>query len=206
MIKNPIVLLPVEEIGSLVSLIEKELPGYWYSISQNKNGLTVSVGASLYCVLDTDRAWSLTTQGDKGLVCGISYDSMKTSGVSPKDFFNDQILKTIVESRTKMTETLTEFPPYKTGRRIHDRDDRQKLRKKYSKLLRDLPSLIEHGVDIEEVYIGSCHTSADCSLRGVYGNRPFDISLDLCEDTGKMDRALEGALEDLKESLLSEKV
>jgi len=206
MIKNPITLMSVEDFGSLVSVIEKELPGYWYSISQKKQTITISVGPSLYCLLDADRAWSLTREGDSGIVCAMSLESMNISKMSPKDFFNEQIISLIREARKNIQNTTTVFPEYQRGRRVHDSNARQRVRKKYTNLLRDLPDILTSDVDLEEVYIGSCHTSADCSLRGKYLNKKFDFSKDLFGEKDTMDQAIELALSELKKSFLTEKV
>lgn len=206
MIKNPIVLISPEELGSLISVIEKELPGYWYSISQTKVNFTISVGPSLYCLLDADRAWCLTDEGDKGIICSMSLESMTLTKTSPKDFFNEQIMPLIRNARKSIQDNSTVFPEYKRGRRIHDSNARQRVRKKYANLLREIPILRDNSIDLEEVYIGSCHTSADCSLRGVYLNKSFDYSADLSGEEDSMDRSIELALIDLKKDLLTEKV
>lgn len=203
---SPIVLMSADDIGTLIKSIEKELPGYWYSISQTKEGYTVSLGPTIHCLLDADRAWSLTEEGDKGIVACASNKAIALSKMTPNEFFYSETIPLIRDARKKLLESLKEFPAYTSGRRIHDRDARQRVRKKYAALVREIPTLCKNFVDVEEIYIGSCHTSADCSIRGKYLNRPFDFSNDLTEESSTMDQSIEKCLIALKESFISEKV
>jgi len=55
------------------------------------------------------------------------------------------------------------------------------------------------------VYIGSCHLSADCSIRGTFLNKSFDISNDVLDD-GTIGKAIELCLSEMFETFLNEKV
>jgi hypothetical protein len=202
MIQNPLVLISVETLGVLISTLEKELPGYWYSISQKKDNLTLSLGPSHYCLLDADRAWALTKEGDSGIIHSLSRSIPEDEILNR---FKEDILSKIFTKREELLITKAPpFPPYQPGRRVHDKEARAKVRKRYAQLIRELPTLQENGVDIEEIYIGSCNISVDCSIRGKFANKPFDESFDIKDHDATMADAVQQALLTVKQAFLSQ--
>lgn len=149
----------------LVMTIEKTLPGYWYSVSQKKDNIHVSLGASQYCLLDADRLWSLSSDGDGGRIINIDTTNMLD------DFDAVPYLEPVFVEIRRIRETLTQthikpMPPFLEPHRCQSKDDLHKLKKSYGEFLRNLGQFTQRGILIEELYLGSCQLSVDCSIRG----------------------------------------
>lgn len=200
MIKNPINLLPANEVSDLITLIESLLTGYWYSISQTKTEVTLNVGPSLYCLLDTDRAWAMTSEGDSGIIIRVPRDKYFNYDAIVSKFTSD-VIGRVVKARQLMLEADTPLPAYVGRPRQHSSDDRKKFRKRYAQLVRNMEQYAVEDIDIGEVYMGSCYLSADMSLRGVYCNKPFDFSCDV-KDDGTLAVAFYSVLTELDTTLL----
>lgn len=119
--------------------------------------------------------------------------------------FKEDILSKIFAKREELLLTAKEpFPPYQPGRRVHDKEARAKVRKKYAQLIRELPILQENWIYVEEVYIGSCNVSADCSIRGKFKNKSFDESFDISGPNATMADAIKESLNGVIEAFVKQ--
>lgn len=178
----------------LVMTIEKTLPGYWYSVSQKKDNIRISLGASQYCLLDTDRLWSLSSDGDGGRIIDINTTNMLG------DFDAVPYLEPTFTKIRGIRETLTQthigtIPPFLEPHRFQSKDDLHQLKKSYGEFLRNLDQFTQRGILIEELYLGSCQLSVDCSIRGRFTDgTPFDESNDYLD--GNIAEALRDTVSD----------
>lgn len=191
--------LAPKELTGIIKRIESQLPGYWYSVSQQKDKVTLSLGPSVYCLLDADRAWSLTKEGDKGAILDIPYEA--------EGFYEKikEVLAAFVEKvkgiRSEIEAAGGEMPKYLERYRQQSKDDLESLKKVYGVFLRNVDIYRAHNLDIEELYLGSCQLTVDCSIRGTDAKREaFDISVD--EKEAIIAGSFAYAMEDLANTLI----
>lgn len=198
--KNKIVFLSPDDLISLISRIEQHLPGYWYSLSLQKGNLRISVGPSKFCLLDVDRAWATTKEGDSGIICDIPLNATY-SIIALTTIYIENVEKKVSEIRKEMLDSGVQFPGYVGKFRFQDRDARRSLRRRYTEFLNDLPEFEKGSFSLKEFYIGSCQLSVDVSLRGIVGSKtPVDISVDLLGDA-KLVESLHMAVDQLRETI-----
>ena len=174
-------LIDAKSMTYLVREIEDQFPGYWYSISQKETAIRISLGPSMNCILDLDRAWATLPTGDKGL---HTYFDPREEFDAEKAF--SQMLSIITQAREDVLNAKVPVPAYVSKPRKHSQDDLKRFRKRYNNLVVEgIPKIVSNGLIVHEVYIGSCTLSVDVSIRGnkQSDNKPFDTSVDLIEDS-----------------------
>lgn len=182
MTEKTITFLTPKHLRGAISWIEKVFPGYWYSVSQTPNNIRVSLGPSQYCLLDTDRLWAETRDGDNGRIIDITpQGDMEFFSLIP---YLEPVLIEISNIRVSLIEKLTEKRPVFAGpHRKQSRDDLEKFKKRYARFLREFEDFKKLGLNVQELYVGSCQLSVDCSIRGIDRHgKGFDFSADLIED------------------------
>jgi hypothetical protein len=165
-----------------------------------------------------DLEYALTTEGDLGSSVTIIRDAEKLAS----DRARDGSLDIEVDVRSKIISHIKSFNevrgfPHDHYPTIKQPEEklyrRQSLRQledlsdTYKKLIEvELPIFEKHGYNVEEIYIGSCDLSADCSLRGHTTNgKEFDIAVDLQED-GTISEAMGYCISELANAILTDRL
>lgn len=197
-------LLVPEAVVGLFSVFETQLPGWWYSLSQTSEEITVSFGPSLSSPDGFSRSLACSELGDKGFIYKFLTHQV------PVCNYDQNLVEIIQETLLKIYKgggegylkipDMKDPPPRSLKAREHSEGDLKALGMVYREFRDNFAQYEEKLISVHEVYLGSCHHSADCSLRGVdlYG-QPFDISHDYI-DEAKMGHALLKAIEELHET------
>jgi hypothetical protein len=203
--KSGFCLLSPQALIDCVTMIEKGYPGWWWSLSQRRDLIFVNMGPGRNCPLKADVAWAMTREGDTG--SSYSHD-VKPGVVDEADLienidtftisFNSvDRLEEIRANGGRIIETLP------LAYRKQSEADLTILKRIYENFLADVKSVEARGHQIEEIYIGSCDSSADCSIRGKrVDDSEFDISFDLTGE-GTIAEALSWAAGELKNDVLT---
>jgi hypothetical protein len=164
---------------NIMGAIEQQLPGWWYSVSQKKNKIRLSLGPDTCC--PDPRSRYLLSLKDDGYIFDIPFDNN-----------DDILLETVYTHLRYVIKIKDECTNDKSGYivsldsspRIHSKGHIVPFIDSYSKLSDLIKQLSDDALHdkyhVKEVYIGSCFRSTDCSLRGIAPDgEEFDISVDL---------------------------
>ena len=197
-------------VGNTISFFEDHLPGWWYSISQSviisKEGsrpnLRISCGPSLTCPLIPSRIYAVTKEGD----AGHRFD------LRPSDFDEDaldHIRVLLVEyqnARLRWGDKPDRSWDSTGDPRIHSGDELPAIESSYIRMVDAISKVELYGPEtgnttfLTEVYLGSCATSADCSIRGVFQKEgEFDFSCDI-QDVDSFHISIDECVDKLKTS------
>ncbi len=166
-----------------ISKIETSLPGWWWSLSQTHRSVTFSTGPGQNCPDPREVLFANTSKGDRGFITPLYH----LKDMSSEDKFLvwiDDIIRYIKDSVLEYTNTLDKsvqsIQLNKTWYRSQSTESLSHLKEAYSAFLQKLEVFEKKGHILEQLYLGSCDLSVDCSLRGKRDdNTEFDISIDL---------------------------
>jgi hypothetical protein len=191
-------LLGYNEVVHTIYQIERELSGWWYSLSQNSDGvIRLSLGPSQSCY-DSESRYLLSIR-DGGYILPTNIESFRS--------VTSELLE---ELRAELNEIHErddgELIPFMRLPRLHDTKNVPSLIVAYENITRAIQKINTSDPDnyqIDEILIGSCHESADVSIRGrKFLNEVecayFDISIDIHDDDGTIDKAINIALNDFE--------
>lgn len=172
-------LRPTILIDSIIK-IEVNLPGWWWSLSQKKDKVTISMAPAENCPNQQDVIFSKTKEGDAGF---INTFNLSDHSYSEDKFllWLDGIVKAIRSFEfLKIDSALKSIDSNKTWYRTQSAQNLLNLKEAYSAFLQKLEVFEKKDHILKEIYLGSCDLSADCSLRGNRSDgTEFDISIDL---------------------------
>lgn len=189
---------------SAVRKIEEYLPGWWWSLSQMTGKITLTTGPSQNSPDLRDLAFSKTRKGDEGLInltCHSSHDS-ETSFLS----WLDQTLAICTEHRhTVEFESLSKDVSTQSSLyRKQSTEDLDTLLTSYSAFLAKVELFENNKRLLDEIYLGSCDLSVDCSLRGKRANgQKFDVSVDLTGADANLSESLDWSVVELYSDILT---
>lgn len=167
--------------------IENRFPGWWWSISQQVGKVTISIAPTRACPTIEDVAISKTKKGDSGCIRVFSYGDKTDNNVvvfgnwfsgalAWVDAYRNQLLHEVREEHPEFLNDIT----LAATRRKQVPMDLKILQSEYERFLSNVSGIEQYGGHrIENIYLGSCELSVDCSLRGKRKDgSEFDISMD----------------------------
>lgn len=194
--KRNISFLPANEMIFLIKLIEDQLPGWWWSISQSEGLIRFSVGPAKDCPYLIDREFVKTPKGDHGFIFTYAFYSLNNIP-DLIDYFQYN-LNLVQEHRTALRKFFPDLDIEKqpSKYRFQTQEDLDSFKLSYKKSLEEFSKVESRGYELKELYLGSCQLSVDCSIRGINDHlQDFDISYDLT--LGSLYDSLELSLKDL---------
>lgn len=201
--KNGIHLLGENAIGFIIQILERNHPGWWYSVSQKADGTTLSLGPHPDCRSTKDRLLSVSDIYNRGFIQSNpnipAYSGLDTNQYRWFDAAYGAILDNIKAAYDTLVYNgdTTTIPNRSSSHRIHTSEDRGDVVEAYWGLKKTLITFEDAGYCVDELYLGSCGLSADVSLRGIdQKGVPFDLSHDI-KDQGKIADALWTVLDDI---------
>lgn len=204
--RNSLYLLNPSVLVKAVEMIEKDHPGWWWSLSQKKNRISLSMGPGRNGPREKDLKLALTKEGDTGFHYGIYFCSHQME----EDFliWLNTVFLSIAPLRTKAsfacphpTQELAARQPWY---RHQDSNKLKYLSDQYENLLSDVAFIESKDYRFTEVYIGACDTSSDCSLRGTrHDGSDFDITVDVSDKDTGIDHSVYWSLIELKDDILT---
>ena len=165
---------------NIIKKIEAYCPGWWWSLSQKLNCVTISLGPSKHCPHVYDVAFSDTRLGDRGLVNSFHFQALHQEPEVLR--WVDHLFTTIDHHRNGIKESVNDFSniEMKSHYRKQSHSALNDLSTQYINFQKMLSLLKVRNYTLHELYLGSCELSVDCSLRGLSPNgSEFDISMDL---------------------------
>lgn len=194
-------LLDPQILVDLVRVIEKDIPGYWYSIYQRKyedeDEIVICGGPTLACPSQFDRDWAMTRSGDKGFE--IKFGTDQNDLVSAT---REKIELVLHDAGSDITEPGGESSCQKYQPRVQSEEDLFELGKNYNKIRHILEKASLAGFELEEYHIGSCHTSADSTIRGRLNGVELTEMVDLID--GNIASAIWMCASDLTMTIMSD--
>lgn len=194
--KSNIIFLPANELIFLISSIEDQFPGWWWSISQSENLIRFSMGPARECPYLIDREFVKTPKGDNGFIFNYYFHHLNNLP-DLIDYFQYN-LNLANEYRTSLRKFFPNLDIEKQSSpyRFQSQIDLNILKFSYKNTLENFKAVELQGYEIKELYLGSCQLSVDCSIRGVDDHlQNFDISCDLT--TGSLYDSLDLSTKDL---------
>lgn len=164
--------------------IETSLPGWWWSLSQQHKKITFSAGPGQNCPDPREVLFSKTREGDRGFINNLNY----LKYIPDAEFLvwiDDMILfikGNVLEYTNTLDKPFNNIQSDKVWYRNQPKDALLNLESVYSTFLKTLNVAVamNTGYVLQEMYVGSCDLSADCSLRGLRKDESeFDVSIDL---------------------------
>ena len=172
-------------VQNIIRDIEATYRGWIWSLSWRCNELTITLIPAHNSVLEIDRLIADTERGDKGFIFSFRIESPDDAylGQTFIKSINNVIVHVRQFYRIQFNLDKIEKPHlYKelpSPRRQTD-DDLHKFYFSYEKLVESVKSVAGTHVCVEQLYLGSCDLSVDCSLRGTSSwDERFDISSDI---------------------------
>lgn len=199
-------LLTPDTLINAVKTIENKLPGWWWSISQKRRRIYVSFGPGQNCPNPLDVAWSKTRLGDAGIVSSF-YLAETQDEKEFLDWLNDRIAE-VEPHRAHMRRDNPDLPDLNPQAVYRSQNARAliELRDWYQSLMKEIPFIEKEKHIFDNVYVGSCDLSADCSLRGRRDDgSEFDISVDLIGKEDTIAQSIEWSINELKNDIITHK-
>lgn len=198
--KESIYFLSPEMIGTLIFQLETQLPGWWWSISQEKSSITVTRGPGKNSPYRADRELLDTEEGDRGFRDVLLPFNHDLENQIPS--WINLVGAPLIFDRRKYPED--KFDTSYVFRHQND-GDLGSLRDSYLSFLNEVHLIEGEGYLLEELYLGSCDLSVDCSIRGKRPNgQKFDVSVDFKGDACLAD-SLSASVSELKADILTTK-
>lgn len=186
-----------------INKIETSLPGWWWSLSQQKdNWIGFSCGPGQNCPNPFDVEYSKTKAGDQGFVLGMFLTS-EENDVNFANWLDRKIQEINIKTQAFIkSQDHISIPISCLIYRKQDTADLEQLKSIYTNFLKEVNLFEDHGHILKELYLGSCDLSVDCSIRGnVVGKDKFDISIDYLE--GSIADSLQASISELKNNILT---
>lgn len=194
---SPIALIQV------ISKIETSLPGWWWSISQQKdNWIGFNCGPGQNCPNSFDTEYSKTKAGDQGFVLGM-FLMQEESDTKFTDWLDRKIQEINIKTQAfiKSQDHISLSQPSVIYRK-QNLNDLEQLKSGYTNFLKEVNLFEDNSHILKELYLGSCDLSVDCSIRGkITDGDEFDISIDYL--TGSIADSLQDATSELKNNILT---
>lgn len=190
--------LAPKELTGVISRVEQNFPGWWYSIYQHSHNVEIHLAPTPNCMLDTDRAWAETKEGDATKKIVVSYVAEGFYENIKEEIAN--FCEKVKAVRRGFEEGNRPMPPYAGRHRRQEKSDLEHLQKTYRTFLSNVPIYQQLGYCFREFHVGSCQLTVDCTLRGeTQKGAPFEYLVDIKE--GIIADSLVEVMEDLRETL-----
>lgn len=193
------------DLVEIVKNVEEKFTGWWWSISQKKIYISLTLGPGRNCPEAKDIVFAKTRRGDTGLSYLFHYENGKDTTDLLKEL--PGVFDLIIETRDSTPpEDLDDASAPVTSTAPHLRRQSEKaltaLKEQYTSFLESIPEFEKNGRIFGEVYLGSCDFSVDCSLRGTRSDgKLFDISVDFTGEDPVIADSLQTAMDELNEDI-----
>ena len=201
--KKAIHLMDPNILGILVKTIESYAKGWWWSISQTPGSIRISLGPSSSAQDPRDVFFATTKEGDVGIIEDLVFDGshndLEILGWVGRIVGQIAVIRDCIGKTNNLDDiTVVEKYRYQTSRQISI------LELAYKAFLNNVNLYESYDHLFQEIYIGSCEVSVDCSLRGTRENgSEFDISLDLFDKDDGLHEAFNYAVLELQSDILT---
>ena len=189
-------LINTNDLFNFIGAFEKKYPGWWWSITQAQDGrVIIRTGPSQSCPDIPSRKLLATGPGDSGISVHLSRSGF--SWVFSDFFFT-------IENLLNHPESLAVKPVEKT-KEVRCSGNPALTVCAYVEMIRVINNIhqMREDFNITSVYIGSCHTSVDSSIRGTVKindqNGILDISSDLFDREDTLNESIRCSIAELEE-------
>jgi hypothetical protein len=204
--KREITLLSAPTLVKAIKNLEHCVPGWWWSISQMRKRIRVTVAPQRSAPDAKHVALAKTKLGDEG----FHYSDHFAAPEQEESFleFIAMICRMSKEHSDHLVPSEDDIAQVdlKVSFRRQSEDDLKRLEDSYTKFLKEVATIEEGGNELREVYLGSCDLSIDCSLRGLRDDvSEFDISVDLIDDA-ILAESLDEAVIEIKQDIVTHRM